>query len=99
MKADAQVGIILYIFQQFLQEQQNLANAAKAVANATFALVSAAKKALEPVEAEETTSGGTVLGGASNFDWELEKQIEIEKLEAQLRRTRNNMQKLHSKKT
>lgn len=75
-------------------EQQNMSNAAKAVAASTVALVTAAKKALEPVEAEETGTSTVLTGSAGGFDWELEKQIEIEKIEAQLRRARTNMQKL-----
>ncbi|KAH3758112.1 actin binding protein [Pelomyxa schiedti] len=79
-------------------EQQNMANAAKSVAASTVALVTAAKKALEPVEIEES-SASTIITGTGGYDWELEKQIEVEKIEAQLRRARSDMQKLRGGKS
>eukprot|EP01105_Mastigella_eilhardi_P006328 TRINITY_DN17942_c0_g1_i1.p1 TRINITY_DN17942_c0_g1~~TRINITY_DN17942_c0_g1_i1.p1 ORF type:complete len:2492 (+),score=767.11 TRINITY_DN17942_c0_g1_i1:618-7478(+) len=74
------------------QEQLALQNASKAVANATMQLVAAAKKALEP--AVEESGATTVITSMSDFDREIQMQIEIEKLESQLRKTRTNMQKL-----
>ncbi|KAH3746014.1 actin binding protein [Pelomyxa schiedti] len=73
------------------KDQQSLSAAAKSVVNTTVQLVSSAKKALTPPEDDEGSTGGSGLSFVAARNREIEMQIQMQQLEEQLRKTRNEM--------
>jgi len=74
------------------KDQLALSAAAKSVVNTTVQLVSSAKKALTPQE-DDTNTNTAGLSFVAARNREIEMQIEMQKLEEQLRKTRTEMLK------